>query len=475
MKKVRCLFLFLGIFVLAACSQTDHGMIEETPAESISDNLLVKVPELNDIAAYIDRQSSGQARMVIEAFEPFDDRDGLGKTVYVGEEWKDGHRINWYWFYVCEETGEVTVNNGSYGHQTKLDEWRDNSSDIRKINLIRSALADENCEGGDLDDWIGTYRYSGCDNQGEEVDCLISVNKIINHYYAAISIIGTGFHVRLDAGAEGNEDVINLIYRETVYDGFDRLNEVFMPGDVLFRLSKGSEYGQILIDWNSQPAMPGLSGEPDGICIRTDEYPHTGFIGRDVPAVNIIESNDPDMAEAVKAYNDFLNGRCYVRYDGYIRMIDHVMPLSGEKDRFYTLHDITGDGIPELVLAGSRLYILTCCDGELRLWDTDEHYGGSSYFVNDGNLYYRHGGIANTLMHAYEELDANGDCTRRYQVTLYVSQGAADTYSYTYIYSEDDKEHMISEEEYEKLVQEMSNDDQIKWIPFIIPQSTVWQ
>lgn len=504
MRKIFCIcFLFVTV-LLTACSQADNDIVDEMPVaslqptepdllsesqeaelqevitgsvpDSISETLLDKVPELNDIAEYIDRQSKGQAHMVIEVFEPYDEQEDSYQTVYVGEEWEDGHRINWDWFYICEESGEVVANDGSYAHRLELDEWRNNESNIRRMTLIRKVLADETSKSDDLDSWIGTYSYSRYDDLGKEARYEVSVYKVINYYYAIVSVYGAEYHVFLDAGIKGSEDTIDIIYNDIAYNWSDNFPVFFSPGDILFSLSK--ESARISTDWAAMLLVPELSSETDGICFMRDEDESGHVTGSDVSGINLIESDDPDIAEAIQAYNDFLKGRNFVRYDGYIRMIDHITePFSG-KGCQYTLHDITGDGVPELVLAGGRLYILTYSDSQLSLWYSDEHYGGSTYFVNDGNLYYRHGGMANKLMHAYDELDSNGDSAGHFQVTLYASpdidqEPEADSWIYTYFYSEGEEEREITEEEYDKLVQEMSNDDQIQWNHFGFPESTL--
>ena len=249
-----------------------------------------------------------------------------------------------------------------------------------------------------------------------------------------------------------------------------------MHGVRLLNLS--GDLPEIETRWNTLGSVIDSHRESDGRCFlpqaETNNYP----ADTETAYPNLIGTDDFKQVEVIKAYNEFISGRSYVLYDRYIRLISDIMYTSLSKECQYTLYDINGDGIMELILYGRRTYILACGENGLYIWGSDEYYGGSYHFVNGGNLYYRHGGIANTLMHVYEELDSAGECIRRIEVTLYVSPGndtdsEEDEYLYTYIYSEGEEEREITEEEYDDLVKSISNDDEIEWFPYPDPESTI--
>lgn len=443
--------------------------------DSISGILFNEIPELNDIAAFIDRQSKGQARMVIQAFDPIDiwESSYPHYPVYVGEEWDDGHRINWYWFYVCENPNSVLVNS-YYTSMTDLSEWRKEDSYLQQMNLIQIALSDEEYSNVKLDNWIGTYSFSEQDNLDQKMVYIVTLYKIIDKFYAKIELHGLQTGVILFAKVQGDESKIDFIYHDVIYNWFDNFTDYFNQGDVLFSFSKnGSE---IYTRWDTLQPLLDLSKEPNTICFHVDDGIKRSVTDNSERYANFIETDEPNpnIQEAINAYNEFLNSRSVILHGRDLKLVDDIMGISFEyPDRKYTLYDVNGNGVPELILQGQRLYILSYNDGELSVWFTDERFGGSSYFVNGGNLYHRHSGISNKLMHAYEEFDDNGNRIRYYNVDLYAKYDHdTETDILTYIYSEDEEERNITEEEYDELVLTMSNDDQIKWHGYNYPEST---
>lgn len=314
--------------------------------ESASDLLFGKVPELHEVAAFIDKQSNGQAQVIVQVFDPIEIRKSsdLHYPVYVGEEWEDGHRINWYWFYMSEKSGEIFVDS-VYGGMEDLQFWRTDEITQKEMALIQDTLSD---------------------TESTETDHLKN-------------------------------------------------------------------------------------------------------------PVNAIQTKQSMSWEIKNAYNDFLNGRSFFVVDREIRVIDEIMyPYDPNYHRRFALYDVNGDGALELILDGNRLYILSFVAGNLSVGYTDEHYGGSSYFVNSGNLYHHHGGIANTIMDAYDELDDNGRVVRHYGVTAYADYDEnTEKWIETYFYSEGGQERPITKEEYDKLIQDMSNDDLIDWQEFNQRESTL--
>lgn len=444
-------------------------IIQEVTPESPTDLVGNQVSELEEISLFIEKQSKGQAHLVIQALEPVViwESDNPYYPVYVGEEWDDGHRINWYWFYVCSNSSNVYFNT-YYTNMEELNEWRNSDSCLKEMSLIQEVLLDEGCEGAKLDSWIGVYTYSEYENTDQEMKYIATIYKIIDKLYVRVEICGLEICSTLKARVRGQEDKIDIIYRDTSYNLFDKFQDEFVPGDILFSLSK-NETG-ICTNWDA------LNPESDSYHDRNNNYFQLNydikiFLNSSEYQSNLIAIDKSDTVEVIEAYNVFLNGRNTIVYNKDIKLVDDIMTIYNDK---YTLYDVTGDGMPELILQGVRMYIITYDNGELLICYTDEHYGGQSYLVNGGNLYSRHGGIANRLMHAYCKLDDSGNKIKYYSVVCYAHYNEdKESWWETYTYDEGDGEQDITKGEYDEMVELMSNDDELDWYSFNQPESVL--
>lgn len=115
----------------------DQGIIGSQRLEEIESYFVDSIPELVEYKEYIERKSGGKASLCIEFGENWDVIDGFiyGSPmepyleqycrVFVGEEWDDGHKVNWEWFYVRNDCKEILYcylpNEGCI----PLEEWRE--------------------------------------------------------------------------------------------------------------------------------------------------------------------------------------------------------------------------------------------------------------------------------------------------------------------------------------------------------------
>lgn len=100
-------------------------------SSQIDEYICVQVPELEQYAEYISRESEGAAYLTIEpmltAKELSESGEVLGEfyAVYVGEAWEN-HSVNWDWFWVRNDFNEILWEN-MYGDgkcYMTLEEWR---------------------------------------------------------------------------------------------------------------------------------------------------------------------------------------------------------------------------------------------------------------------------------------------------------------------------------------------------------------
>lgn len=390
----------------------------ENRYDAITAALYDELPELDQIAAFIGRQSGGRAGLIVEVstlIEQYQSEE-MYYPVYVGEEWDDGHRAGWYRFYFCETSGEILAD--SFYRSTDLLSWRAENSYLRRMDLIQDALSDDGDHQADLDSWQ-----------------------------------------------------MHVIYDSTRYSRTENNSSQLLPGDMLVTLAKNNT--GMYTFWDKLYSQSDKSSESGMVCFQSDdELTQRNLVNPD-GQLNLVESKEAYLPEVIAAYNDFLSGRSFVLYDGNLRYVEDIMTDDlGSRDRKYTLYDVDEDGIPELILQGRRLYILSYIDGEAVLLFCDEHYGGSSYFVNGGGIYERHGGIANQISHAYDELQSDG--ASRYRVVCYAySDGEEIKEMYTYREDNDEDETEISKNEYDTFVENMSNDDEIPWQQFYYQESTL--
>lgn len=105
------------------------GYQQESKEDMVYDYLFELVPELHNYADYILEQSDGKAHLTIQVFEtPREIEDDIGRNgnyyaVYVGEQ-RENSRVNWDWFYVEIDLGEVLWYNLPEDVYYTLDEWR---------------------------------------------------------------------------------------------------------------------------------------------------------------------------------------------------------------------------------------------------------------------------------------------------------------------------------------------------------------
>lgn len=71
----------------------------------------------------------------------------------LGEEWEDGHCVNWYWFYVSKGNYDILMSS-NYLSMASLTEWRGQEAYQKKMSLIKESFAEEkgNSNHPDKDD-----------------------------------------------------------------------------------------------------------------------------------------------------------------------------------------------------------------------------------------------------------------------------------------------------------------------------------
>lgn len=71
----------------------------------------------------------------------------------LGEEWEDGHCVNWYWFYVSKGKYDILMSS-NYLSMASLTEWRGQEAYQKKMSLIKESFAEEkgNSNHPDKDD-----------------------------------------------------------------------------------------------------------------------------------------------------------------------------------------------------------------------------------------------------------------------------------------------------------------------------------
>ena len=142
MKKFkRCMFIdrirrklvyvCLGsMLLLSACGEQNTDDLSEN---QIEEYLGTSVPELIDYKQFIEKQSNGEAYLIVETdFSLLKIGDRRFYPVYVGEQWDD-HRVNWEWFYVSEQMDEILWYDLVDDEYYSLEEWR-NSKEYRTLD-----------------------------------------------------------------------------------------------------------------------------------------------------------------------------------------------------------------------------------------------------------------------------------------------------------------------------------------------------
>lgn len=115
----------------------DQGAIESEKREEIKEYFRDSIPELAEYGEYIEQKSDGKASLCIEFGDNWDVIDGAinGKLmeplsesycrVYVGEEWNDGTKVNWDWFFVRSDCREILYCYLPGEGCLTLKEWRE--------------------------------------------------------------------------------------------------------------------------------------------------------------------------------------------------------------------------------------------------------------------------------------------------------------------------------------------------------------
>lgn len=433
--------------------------------ESTSAILRRRVPELEAVSVFLEKQSKGKAHLIVQDYDAIYlwSEGSSYIPVFVGEEWEDGRRVIWYWFYICEDTDDIIISLYQ-GDRTALLDWRQGDQYQREMNLIQDSFTEEEASSYQLDSWLGSYSYSANKTQDQDTKYEVTIDKIIDKYYADISISSPELHVTIKAEVKGNQEKIDFLFYEVTDNREGDFAVVLSRGDKLFSLLKNGM--EIETQWDALYPVEEANQKKRDKYFQKDEEARDSNVTEDLMApVNVIKSKEPITKEAEKAYNDFLNGRSFIQNEEEIRLAEDIMRYgSVNSNRKYTVYNVTGDSEPELILQGSRMYILSYDQGGLSVWETDDGYAGDCHFVNGGNLYYEHQGMANKRMHAYEELDDNGESIRSFSAILYAQYNEpADEWTETYFYYEGAEERELTKKEYEEMVEEMSKDDEIDW------------
>lgn len=440
--------------------------------ESASAILRRRVPELNTVSAFLEKQSNGKAHLFMQDYDSIDLwSDGSSYVpVYVGEEWEDGHRVIWYWFYVCEDSDDIIISLYS-GDRTALVDWRQGKQYKLEINLMQDSFTAEEAAGYQLDSWLGHYTYLAYGAQDQETEYDVTIEKILDKFYADISIFSPEIQVSLKAKIKGNQEKIDFLFYEVTYNWHDNFSVALNKGDKLFSLLKNGM--EMETKWDALSPLEESNQEKEILYFQKDAERKSNVTDDFESPANSIESKEPITAEAKQAYNDFLNGRGFFQNEEEIRLVEDILRYPPyDSYSKYTVCNVTGDSEPELILQGRRMYILSYSQGKLSVWQTDEDYADSCNFVNGGNLYYEHQGLANKLMHAYEELNDKGESIRSFGVILYAHYNEADDeWTEIYFYYEGEEERELTKKEYEEMVAGMSKDDEIDWQEYNEPQS----
>jgi hypothetical protein len=146
----------------------------------------------------------------------------------------------------------------------------------------------------------------------------------------------------------------------------------------------------------------------------------------------------------------------------------------------YTFYDVNEDGVPDLVLQGDRVMILSY-DGNLHELYSDRYYSGFSRFVNGGKILSGSIGRSNRSEYHLEGSDGNGNIAGLFSAVLYAVdfdedadswqykaiyyEGEAISYAYTYEGC-DVNGLVITEEDFNEIILIMINDDEVEWIEF---------
>ena len=101
-----------------------------------------EIQELDDYEYYINKESEGQAFLIVESDPDLmelygEDKKLLGYyyRIYVGEEWED-HRVNWDWFYVREDLEEILWCEIVDGTLYSMEDWRESLQYKRRCDMI---------------------------------------------------------------------------------------------------------------------------------------------------------------------------------------------------------------------------------------------------------------------------------------------------------------------------------------------------
>lgn len=136
----KLVYVCLGsMLLLSACGEQNKDEFHtEAKSENLSENqieeyLETSVPELIDYKQFIEKQSNGEAHLIVESdFSLLKIGDRRFYPVYVGEQWDD-HRVNWEWFYVSGQMDEILWYDLVDDEYYSLEEWR-NSKEYRTLD-----------------------------------------------------------------------------------------------------------------------------------------------------------------------------------------------------------------------------------------------------------------------------------------------------------------------------------------------------
>lgn len=119
-----------GFELYIGLTEYKNSILDLDETIKIEEYLETSVPELAKYKQLIERQSGGEARLIVETyFSQVQRGEKKFYPVYVGEQWDD-HRVNWDWFYVSEQKDEILWYNLVEDEFYTLEEWR-NSEEYR--------------------------------------------------------------------------------------------------------------------------------------------------------------------------------------------------------------------------------------------------------------------------------------------------------------------------------------------------------
>jgi len=189
--------------------------------------------------------------------------------------------------------------------------------------------------------------------------------------------------------------------------------------------------------------------------------------------VIIAEDQPPPVEEkALNAYSEFFKGNIALSEDEMKKVDsfdfeDDLLEIFKDCGSFdtltYALFDVTGDGIPNLLIRENFMVILAYENDSLSVIYSNRFFAGHFYVLTNGaTLHYRVGNAPLSLNYHYQTL--NNDGTVIESVSFNKNMDGQDS---KFIYFEFDGEE-ISEEEWNQRTQPYLSIDEIEWKDYMI-------